>query len=82
MDSKLTLKLNTHVINKAKRYAGKNGKSLSQLVENFFKRLTTEPGSREHRAPPIVSRLKGAAKTSKPIPTNDDYAAYLEEKYK
>ena len=39
MNSKLTLKLNKKIIEKAKTFAKSNNTSLSFLVEGFFERL-------------------------------------------
>jgi len=40
MNTKLTLSLEKTVIEDAKSYAKKTGRSLSELVENYFKNLT------------------------------------------
>ena len=42
MTTKLTLSVDEEVINAAKIYAKKQGKSLSGLVENYFRSLTGE----------------------------------------
>jgi hypothetical protein len=41
MQSKLTLKLDEEIIEHAKAYSKQNGKSLSQVVENYFVQLET-----------------------------------------
>jgi hypothetical protein len=41
MESKLTLKLDQAIIEKAKKYATKRHKTLSKLVEDYFKGLVT-----------------------------------------
>jgi Family of unknown function (DUF6364) len=40
MNTKLTLSLEKTVIEEAKSYAKKTGRSLSELVESYFKNLT------------------------------------------
>ena len=58
METKLTLKLNQAVIDSAKIYAKKNKKSLSSLVESFFRDLTHDnnaPG----KYPLLINRLSG-----------------------
>ncbi|MEO7976280.1 DUF6364 family protein [Flavobacterium sp.] len=40
MNTKLTLSLEKEVIEQAKSYAKKTGRSLSELVESYFKNLT------------------------------------------
>ena len=44
-DSKLTLKLNTNSILKAKNYVAQKGISLSKLVEDFFDGITSDSNS-------------------------------------
>ena len=44
MDTKLTLKLDQEVIEKAKRFAQGQQTSLSQLIENYLLNLTREEG--------------------------------------
>ena len=41
MNTKLTLSLDKSVIDKAKSYAKNTGRSLSELVENYFENLTS-----------------------------------------
>jgi hypothetical protein len=58
METKLTLKLDQIVINSAKEYAKNNHKSLSKLVEDFFRNLiyTNNPAV---KYPPLIERLSG-----------------------
>ena len=42
MEAKLTLKLDNAVIQSAKKYAKKHNRSLSRLVENYFRNLSPE----------------------------------------
>ena len=42
MDAKLTLKLNKKVIEEAKAYAAKNGQSLSRLIEQYLRIITSK----------------------------------------
>ena len=44
MDTKLTLKLNQEIIEKAKHYASEKKLSLSRLVENYLNALTSSDG--------------------------------------
>jgi hypothetical protein len=82
MEAKLTLKLNTGSIHRAKRYIqDRRGASLSKLVEVFFNALTKEDNS-EEKIPPIVSKLAGVAHKTKNINIKDDYSKYLIQKYK
>ena len=78
METKLTLKLDHDVINMAKIYAENNNRSLSRLVEDYFRKLISEGESRK-RFSPLVEELSGV------IPEDAlkgvDYVSYLEEKY-
>ena len=68
MTTKLTLTIDDAVISAAKKYAGKKGRSLSAVVENYLKTIT---GS-QREEPPVSSRIlkmKGAIK----LPENFDY---------
>ena len=42
MEAKLTLKLDKMVIDSAKKYAKKNNRSLSRIVESYFSALVSE----------------------------------------
>ena len=57
MDSKLTLKLDKKIIEKAKSFAKKKKKkiiSLSNLVENYFEILIQRGSGQELALPPTV----------------------------
>jgi hypothetical protein len=64
MESKLTLKLDSGSIKRAKKYIENHkGFSLSKLVENYFNSLTKEENEgAAGKLPPIVSGLAGIAK--------------------
>jgi len=58
METKLTLKIEQKVIHTAKMYAKRNNRSLSKIVENYFRNLSPEHNfSKKHS--PIVERLSG-----------------------
>ena len=85
MQTKLTLRLDDRLIEKAKDFAGKSGKSLSQVVADYFAAIlaqeesNAQPDEAEEVLTPLVQELKGS------LAGNDlaeqDYYAYLEEKY-
>jgi len=58
METKLTLKLDRSVINSAKLYAEKNNRSLSRLVEDYFRKLLMENGPQK-KLSPLVEELSG-----------------------
>jgi hypothetical protein len=84
MDSKLTLKLNSRSINRAKHYIGKHkNNSLSKLVESYFDSLTSnEESPLPAKLPPIVSSLAGIIQKRVKTNIEAEYTDYLMEKYK
>ena len=74
---KLTLSVDSAVIDRAKRYAAANGTSVSGLVERLLD-LAATPAARQDDAPPVLMRLRGALKRG----TLRDYHHYLERKYR
>jgi antitoxin component of RelBE/YafQ-DinJ toxin-antitoxin module len=76
MKTKLTLRVEKEIIEKAKEISKEKGYSLSQIVELFLKSLSKEPSSKE--LTPNVKELKGILKIKI---TEKDYKKYLEEKY-
>ncbi|WLD25118.1 DUF6364 family protein [Flavobacterium dauae] len=84
MNSKLTLKLNESVIERAKQYASNKKLSLSKLIENYLDSLTREQNE-EFEISPFVKSIS----TGKSIPIDEDWKTlredkidYLEQKYK
>ena len=87
MQTKLTLRLERDLIERAKRYARARGTSVSQIVANYFQALTTEEETasepRDHwkqDLPPITRSLVGLAAGSHL--DEEDYRRYLEEKHR
>ena len=78
MQTKLTLRMDDRLIAAAKRHAARTGKSLSQLVAEYFAACVAT-ASRQAQETPTVSRLRGCLKGTGV--TADDYRAHLEEKY-
>ena len=84
MQTKLTLRLEDTLIEQAKAYAGKNGKSVSQLVADYFALLPGGAEAKEKREErpltPIVQSLYGLLRGSSL--DEADYKRYLEEKHR
>lgn len=59
MDTKLTLTLDKEVIERAKIYAKSKNRSLSDLVENYFKALIRENKTGEFEVAETVKHLRG-----------------------
>lgn len=80
MQSKLTLRLDDHVIRRVKRYAARSGKSLSRLVEDYFALLSSRSDAPEPDLTPRVRSLLGALSSS--AVSVDDYRRHLEERHR
>ena len=80
MNTKLTLSLEKEVIERAKSYAKKTGRSLSELVESYFKNLI-EKTEKEDDIHPKVKKLIG--RITLPDDFDEDKAKdeYFKEKY-
>jgi len=75
--AKLTLSVDSRVIERAKHYARLQGTSVSSLVEKMLE-LAATPGGRPGEAPVVLARLRGSLKRGSPR----DYHRYLERKYR
>ena len=82
MDTKLTLKLDESVIEKAKIYAKKQQTSLSRLIENYLFALTKEQQTENENITPLVKSLSGIVHLAEDDMSSLDYAEYLTKKYK
>ena len=80
MNTKLTLRLDEQLISKAKRYSDRSGKSVSQLVADFFSAIDSDEDIPGTEISPRVRSLRGAFKGS--TATQEDYRRYLEDKYR
>ena len=80
MDTKLTLKLEQSVIEKAKDYAKRQKTSLSRLIENYLLDITEEEDVQE-KITPLVRSLSGIIDLPNDYDHKKDYAEYLAKKY-
>ena len=72
MTTKLTLTIDDSVIAIAKKYAKQNGKSLSDIVENYLMSLSSKSNTEENISPSIL-KLMGSIE----LPDNYDYKKEL-----
>ncbi|NLE11826.1 MAG: antitoxin [Actinobacteria bacterium] len=77
MNTKLTLRLDDRLIASAKRHSAESGRSISQLVSDFFAFIEMESG--EVEVTPRVRSLRGVLAGSGLDVS--DYKRHLEEKY-
>ena len=80
MDTKLTLKLEQSVIEKAKDYAKRQKTSLSRLIENYLLNITDEEATQE-KITPLVRSLSGIIDLPNDYDHKKDYTDYLAKKY-
>lgn len=79
MQAKLTLRLDERLIRRAKAHARRTGKSVSQIVADYFAFLGQKPTDGNSRLAPTVRSLRGMLRGSKV--GIGDYRRYLEEKH-
>lgn len=85
MDTKLTLKLDKYVIERAKEYAASQKRSLSRIIESYLKSLVLDEDSetqKEIEISPFVKSLSTGIKIPIDFDYKAEYANYLLEKYK
>ncbi|RVU23497.1 hypothetical protein EOJ36_10485 [Sandaracinomonas limnophila] len=85
MDTKLTLKLDEGVIERAKKYASEKQISLSKLIENYLNTITFEDKLNDFEISPFVKSISNGKSISDNRDWKEmrkDYLDYLEKKHK
>lgn len=83
METKLTLRLNDKVIQRAKIYAKSHRISLSKMIETYLDSLTREKKSdRQIHITPLVESLSGVIDLPPDFDFKKEYTDYIIEKYK
>lgn len=80
MQTKLTLRLDEELIEEAKSYAASTGKSVSQIVADYFKLLTTKKPKQALSSAPVTQSLRGLLRGAKI--DEKDYRRHLEKKHR
>jgi hypothetical protein len=81
MNTKLTLKLDGEVVERAKVYAERRGLSLSRIVESYFSGLTQQEDQSEQRPTGVVAELTGLLRGLQIEDEKEGYAEYLLKKH-
>ncbi|MBC7440576.1 MAG: hypothetical protein H7250_11410 [Flavobacterium sp.] len=81
MNTKLTLSLEKEVIEKAKFYAKGTGRSLSEMVENYFKSLDSPQETDNDTIDPRLKKLIGIVKLPPDFDMEKAKEEYHKEKY-
>jgi len=79
MYSKLTLSINTEIIEEAKQYAKSQHTSLSKLIENYLLTVTTN-STKSVKITPLVESLSGVARDGVDN-FREEYTDHLIKKY-
>ena len=76
MNTKLTLSIEKEVIDAAKEYAKSQGRSLSNVIEEYLKSVTKRKRKEnEHKFNSLIEELSGSVK----LPANKTYDDVLTE---
>lgn len=82
MQTKLTLRMDSDLIEEAKKVADERNISLSRMVADFLHALTQRDLSTQLTdLPPKTKSLHGALRRSSTINERQDYRDFLEKKY-
>jgi hypothetical protein len=79
MHTKLTLRLDERLVRRAKAYARRTGKSVSQIVAEYFLLLLGREDQEGEQLPPTVRQLKGSLRGKRV--DRRDYYEYLGKKH-
>ncbi len=79
MITKLTLRMDDHLIESAKEYSSQTGKSVSRIVADLFEIIKNERIVSEDALSPTVRALRGILKDTQV--DEKDYKKYVEKKY-
>jgi len=83
METKLTLRLNDGVIERAKNYAKSHNISLSKMIESYLDSLIRKDnGDNNISITPLVESLSGVIDLPADFDYKNDYTDYLNDKYK
>ncbi|MDO9613818.1 MAG: DUF6364 family protein [Bacteroidota bacterium] len=85
MDTKLTLKLDKDVIEKAKEYASSQKRSLSNIIETFLQSLANQENRKnedEIQISPFVKSMSSGVNIPADLNYKKEYTDHLIEKYK
>jgi hypothetical protein len=81
MDTKLTLNVDSDLVQKAKSYAKGNGRSLSDLVEMYFRALTHKKVVSDKELTPKVKSMLGSFKVPQDFEYKKELSDQLTRKY-
>jgi macrodomain Ter protein organizer (MatP/YcbG family) len=80
MTTKLTLTVEKDVIERAKSYAKRTGRSLSDLIEKYLENITQEE-KRDKELSPRLKKIVGSVKLPKNFNEEKELRVYFEKKH-
>lgn len=73
MSTKLTLSIDKDIIEKAKIYAKEQGRSLSNIIEEYLKSISSQSQiDKDEELSDILKELKGSVKAPKDLESYDE----------
>jgi hypothetical protein len=82
METKLTLRLNKRVIDRAKDYAHRHDVSLSKMIESYLDSVTEDKSGSSIEITPLVKSLSGVVQLDPDYDYKKEYSKFLADKYK
>jgi hypothetical protein len=82
METKLTLRLNDDVIERAKIYARNHKVSLSKMIESYLDSVTRQTEEKKTSITPLVESLSGVIDLPADFDYKKEYGDFLAEKYR
>ena len=83
MNTKLTLRLNASVIERAKKYARNHKISLSKMIESYLDSVSQQQEeNKKNSITPLVESLSGVIDLPADFDHKKAYLNFIEEKYK
>ncbi len=81
MDSKLTVRIDSDVIERTKSYARRHNVSVSRMIESYLDSVT-DTKSKDIEITSLVKSLSGVIEINADYDLKKDYGDYLSEKHK
>lgn len=80
MNTKLTLSVEKSIIDSAKLYAKKTGKSLSEIIQNYLEKLTLDEEV-DNNLSSKLSKIVGSVELPKDFNEKEELRKYMENKH-
>ena len=80
MNTKLTLSVEKSIIDRAKMYAKKTGKSLSEIIQNYLEKLTLDEEV-DNNLSSKLNKIVGSVELPKDFNEKEELKKYMENKH-